>query len=206
MIDSIRFFERASPETIKIRFDLLLAFVSKALSESQPVILEKNLILYKINEINSKIARPIWESNYAPFVDVVSEALRYNIQIPSGKCHGDLTFSNVLFSIEKNQIGLLDFLDSFIDSPIIDIIKLRQDTRFFWTSSIYTNSFDIAKIKIVSAFLDKILSIKFKAEIKSNEYKVLEILNYLRIAPYVKNNQMHIYLKSVLKSNLQIKT
>ena len=48
--------------------------------------------------------------------------------IPVGTCHGDLTFSNILFN--GNNYYLIDFLDSFIESPLLDIVKLRQDTAW----------------------------------------------------------------------------
>ena len=54
------------------------------------------------------------------------------INIPTSFCHGDLTLSNILFSNKK--IYFLDFLDSYIESWIIDLVKLKQDLFYFWSS------------------------------------------------------------------------
>ena len=53
----------------------------------------------------------------------VFEQLPIEIEIPMGKCHGDLTFSNILFN--GNNYYLIDFLDSFIESPLLDLVKIE---------------------------------------------------------------------------------
>ena len=59
-------------------------------------------------------------------------------------CHGDLTFSNILF--HKNRIFFLDFLDSYVDSFLCDIVKLKQDLYHMWS----------IKIQNIKSFLYKI--------------------------------------------------
>tara|TARA_R110000765_G_scaffold24535_2_gene61337 strand:- start:3173 stop:3901 length:729 start_codon:yes stop_codon:yes gene_type:complete len=51
--------------------------------------------------------------------------------LPVGSCHGDLTFENIL--IKEKEIYVIDFLDSFIDSPAMDHSKLMQDTFCAWS-------------------------------------------------------------------------
>jgi serine/threonine protein kinase len=51
--------------------------------------------------------------------------------IPVGSCHGDLTFENIL--IKDNNIYVIDFLDSFVESSLIDQSKLMQDTFCAWS-------------------------------------------------------------------------
>lgn len=46
-------------------------------------------------------------------------------------CHGDFTFENIIIS--NDEIYLIDFLDSFLESPIIDESKMMQDTYCFWS-------------------------------------------------------------------------
>jgi hypothetical protein len=55
-----------------------------------------------------------------------------NIVIPEGFCHGDLTFSNILVDGKSRRIAAFDFLDSFVESPLQDIAKIRQDTSYYW--------------------------------------------------------------------------
>ena len=41
--------------------------------------------------------------------------LEEKITIPGGYCHGDLTFSNMLF--HQDDVVLIDFLDTFLETP-----------------------------------------------------------------------------------------
>lgn len=54
-----------------------------------------------------------------------------NWSVPSGYCHGDLTFENII--VNDNGIFLIDFLDSFVDMPIVDESKLLQDAFCYWS-------------------------------------------------------------------------
>ena len=47
-------------------------------------------------------------------------------KIPKTPCHGDLTLENILITQDK-KLYLIDFLDSFYNSWMIDIAKLLQD-------------------------------------------------------------------------------
>ena len=49
-----------------------------------------------------------------------------------GPCHGDLTFGNMLWDGE-GFLWVFDFLDTFLEAPIMDLVKLRQDTLGRWT-------------------------------------------------------------------------
>jgi serine/threonine protein kinase len=52
--------------------------------------------------------------------------------LPVGNCHGDLTFENVLVD-DNDQLYLIDFLDSYVESSEIDCSKLMQDTYCSWS-------------------------------------------------------------------------
>lgn len=106
--------------------------------------------------------------------------------LPLAQCHGDFTFSNMLF--DKNQIYLVDFLDSFVESPLIDFVKFRQDTFFHWSLLIdheieYSR---IAKIVQVFRFLDHEIVNAFKGNTFVKQwYNYLQVFNLVRILPYV---------------------
>ncbi len=65
--------------------------------------------------------------------------------MPVGICHGDLTFSNMLFN--GNNYYLIDFLDSFVESPLLDIVKLRQDSAYLWSQLMYIHDYDKIRLK-----------------------------------------------------------
>lgn len=107
------------------------------------------------------------------------------IILPSGSCHGDLTLSNILFR-ESGQLVFIDLLDSFFESPILDVVKLRQDTRFLWSLDLLEGHYDRTKLRILLAKLDEYIDSSFRVYPWYNQYYVFcQQLNLARILPYV---------------------
>ena len=84
------------------------------------------------NCIDTKLSALYTGSKYK---DLIQFIRKYTSDITIGKverglCHGDLTFSNILFT--NDSLCFLDFLDSYIESYIIDIVKLKQDLYYNW--------------------------------------------------------------------------
>ena len=123
-----------------------------------------------------------------------------NINIPMGYCHGDLTLSNMLLDTIDNNIYLIDFLDSFIETPLFDIIKIRQDTKFFWSLKMLNIRVDKNKIKIVLNYLDKKIDNYFKKYDFYNDkiYDYFEVINLLRVLQYCKNKDTKDFLMNCL--------
>ena len=114
-----------------------------------------------------------------------------NIPIPINICHGDMTFSNILIDTNNMKIYLIDFLDSFIETPLFDIIKIRQDTSFNWTLNMYEYPCDKNKLIITMKYLDKKFHNYFnKYSWYKLSYKYYQILNILRILQYSKSNKI----------------
>lgn len=117
-----------------------------------------------------------------------------------GNYHGDLTLTNLLISNDGTQIEIdaIDFLESFIHSPINDIIKIRQDTKHLWTLNLIKNieNIDINRVIIVLQHIDKkIESLIENNKNISNFYLPFQILNFMRIIPYNKDEELFLYLK-----------
>ena len=107
--------------------------------------------------------------------------------LPLSFCHGDFTFSNMLFK-ENGQIYVFDFLDSFIESPLIDLVKLRQDTKFLWSVLIDENLEDHKVVKVIQIlkYMDSKFSF-FLGQLNpglQKWYIYLEVFNLARIMPY----------------------
>lgn len=106
--------------------------------------------------------------------------------IPIGYCHGDFTFSNILF--DKDTCYLIDFLDSFVESPIQDIVKLRQDTFYNWSMMLEGDMPVVKynKLKQVMNYIDHTcVSFLEKYPDVMGWYTYLQIFNLLRILPYL---------------------
>ena len=199
MLDAIEFLERASPATIKKRFQIIFDFINWEFQfiDWQPI--SQNIFLEKINNIRGGVPEYVWEQFYAGSIEILQRKLLHPISLPISPCHGDLTFSNIMFALDDNQVGLIDFLDSFIETPLIDLVKLRQDTRFHWTINRYPHQHDQGKMRLVNRWIDELIEVEFGNWTQGSAFICLEIINYLRIAPYVSSIQEHLYLSNVLK-------
>jgi len=104
------------------------------------------------------------------------------IDIPVGFCHGDFNFSNMLFQ-KNNKICLIDFLDVFISSPLIDLAKIHQDIDYFWTSR---KLHDIEHLRFVSvmSFFKEMLNLETYKNDYGDLYELFDLINFLRIGPY----------------------
>lgn len=200
MLDAIEFLERANPTTIQNRLQVLFAFLQWELESSQIQQVAPEVFIAKIISIREQTSKKIWQSYYEPYTNQIESFIIKPILLPLGFCHGDLTFSNLMFAIDDNQVGLIDFLDSFIESPLIDLVKLRQDTRFHWTDIRYLHNHDRGKIFVVNQWIDQLLCKRFSEWINSNSFWVLEMFNYLRIAPYCITNEDHEFLANALRT------
>lgn len=112
-----------------------------------------------------------------------------NWLIDTGYGHGDLTFENVI--IGKNEIYLIDFLDSFIDGPLIDESKLLQDAFCYWS---FKDQSSIPKRKLLS------ISEKFN----SKQHYYMLLLHLVRIIPYSNPNKKQEILCMIKKVKSKI--
>ena len=118
--------------------------------------------------------------------------------IPFSYCCGDLTLENIILD-ENKQIYLIDFLDSFYNSWMIDVAKLLQDLELYWSYRYQEIDFNLAMRLAVAkeALLENI------SEYENADANILSIyhillLNILRIIPYAKDEQTANFLKSAL--------
>jgi hypothetical protein len=102
-----------------------------------------------------------------------------------------------------NNIYLIDFLDSYINSPIVDLVKLKQDLYHNWSliNSNYTEQ-ECYRARQISFFIWDKISKDYSTYINTLEFKIIEAINFLRIEPYI-NGDMKLLLNKIIKS-LQI--
>jgi len=186
--------------------------IEKYISCSIYKYINKDILHNKILSINKNITN-LKNNNFftEKEYNIIEEKNKYlkskfdeitSIKLPIGFCHGDLTLSNMLFDELNDELYLIDFLDSFIETPLFDIIKLRQDTKFFWSINMLNKNVDSVKIKIGLNYLDSKIDTYFK---KYSYYKLcyqyFEIINLLRILQYCKTEKIKIYLLNCLQYN-----
>ena len=111
------------------------------------------------------------------------------VKIKVGMSHGDMTLSNMIFA---EDIYLIDFLDSYIESPTMDIVKLRQDTHLYWSLNMVNNVIDLTKIKLGLNYVDNWITDNYPVE----DYELFQIINLLRIYPYTTDDKIKLYLQN----------
>jgi Ser/Thr protein kinase RdoA (MazF antagonist) len=179
------YMERASIQQLNTIIQEFLRFLDWEISNASFVSPDLNVISEKICNLLSAISG----RNLNPSFNKVLEILKSNIPeapLPVGFCHGDFTLSNMIFS--NNRIYLVDFLDSFIETPIIDIVKLRQDTKFHWSLLLEDDIAQHQKGKIIQVlkYYDaRIINHFSRYPFYQAWYHFLEKLNLLRIVPYL---------------------
>jgi hypothetical protein len=196
------YLEKIGFSDLKKLLQNIITYLTNNVSQSKYQLIELSVVKQKIDEIKSTIqpniqkgdSRFLWEVIHYLETHVPSDPL------PIGNCHGDLTFSNILFG--DNKIYLLDFLDSFIESPIIDIVKLRQDTCFKWSIMLEKQMPAHTKNKIIQTFdyLDsEIASFCDKELGMSKWYNYLQAFNLIRIFPYLDKQEELAFIEKSLR-------
>ena len=210
----IEYFESAGFEQIDYFIKALILFIEKELEVSPVQLIQTQITLNKFEDVKEKIlsnplltndeeTRKIIHASEKRFMEL---AKHKTIKIPLGRCHGDLTFSNILFN--GNNYYLIDFLDSFIESPLMDIVKIRQDSFHFWSQLMYIKQFDKLRLKIICEKIDDRIDNYFKKYDWYREYYFYyQLLNLLRILQYAKEKEVIGFLKKelndILTSNIE---
>jgi hypothetical protein len=179
-------------------------YIKVNIKNSKPISYEvhSELILQKTKELENYFLKSTYYGH--EILPKITNYLKNNIpntELPIGHCHGDFTLSNMLFA-NNSKIYLIDFLDSFIESPLIDYIKLRQDTRYYWSPFLeQPNKLRNVRLIQVLNYIDK----KIEREMKMNfEYitqweEYLTVMNFARIIPYAESMDDFDFLTNNIK-------
>lgn len=203
----IEFFEHAGFEQVDYLIDALESFVEYEISKCELQKVSPKIFQEKFAEIKDKcLSNPFFQGN----TDIKtilnrSEHIFRNLpelSIPVGLCHGDLTFSNILFN--GNNYYLIDFLDSFVETPLQDIVKIRQDTQFRWSQLMYIKRYDAVRLRIICDKIDREIDQYFSRKYRwyTENYLLMQLMNILRILPYAHEKKVIDYLVDVLNQIL----
>ncbi len=192
----VEFFDHAGFEKIERFTKQVVQFIDWEVTQSEMRELPPSIVLEKVADVNKKIQHKFFMDADIVLIMKKSEMIFSKIskiQIPVGQCHGDFTLSNVLFN--HDRIFVIDFLDSFIESPLMDMIKIRQDTAFGWSYLMYGNTFDKVRHQITIEWIDRVLTDHFSNyEWYKQYYGVFQLINFLRILQYAHQPEVINYL------------
>lgn len=202
----IGYFESAGFEQISYFTKALILFIEKELKESPIQSIDAGIVRNKFSDVGDKLRGNFIICHDKEVLDMYHHSEKIfnelkQINIPVGICHGDLTFSNILFN--GNNYYLIDFLDSFIESPLLDIVKIRQDSAYLWSQLMYIHEFDYTRLQIISEKIDEDINKYFNQYDWYKQYYLpFQLMNFWRILQYAKEKKVIDYLKKVIKSIL----
>ena len=121
---------------------------------------------------------------------------------PQTACHGDMTLENII--IKNDRIYLIDFLDSFYDSWLLDMSTLMQDVWAMWSyrkESININTV-IRLVVFKDILMDRLSETAEERERMEIWYGLL--LKLIRIYPYAEDTLTISYLDGKTEEIMEI--
>lgn len=123
--------------------------------------------------------------------------------VPQSACCGDLTLENILLG--STDIYIIDLLDSFYNSWMIDVAKLLQDLELGWSYRNQQTDFNL-NLRLATAkqaLFDNLLAINGGKQYLFVIYHIL-LLNVLRIYPYTKDEKTMDFLDSAVQKVISV--
>lgn len=183
------FFSSASVENIEFVIETLFGYFDFISSRFRMVDVTDEIL----NKLDSLIPR----SHHKNFIRHLKKIVEdESIVVPNTFCHGDLTFNNILF--HPNRLFFIDFLDSYVDSFLCDLVKMKQDLYYLWSLKIQ----NLSSVRMIQTYryIWENLESRYEYYIEKISFDVLDAINILRIEPYLTNSQQTIILDKVITS------
>lgn len=204
----VEFFEQAGFEQVNYLIEALIKYLELEIEQSRLTAVKRDVVTEKFDDVKKKTLSNKHLAGDKGIESILEMSQKVfdelpDMLMPVGLCHGDLTFSNILFN--GNNYYLIDFLDSFIESPLLDIVKLRQDTAWLWSQLMYVHPCDTVRLRIAFNKIDREIDSYFsgKYEWYAQYYKPLQLMNFLRILQYAHEPKVINYLKNAINEQLR---
>ncbi len=179
--------------------EVLTTLLNHAMSSSENQLISPRVFIDKAEEVLINTQHQEIRSWVGKVVERIHVLADQEMSFPMGQCHGDLTFSNIIV-VPSGDIYLIDFLETFLESPLQDLAKIIQDVRFGWSFRYLKQSVrvkaDIFCRNVWSSDMDVLIR-RYPVQIE-----ILTLMTLIRIAPYVDDETSLHWLESSLKRAL----
>ena len=182
------FFSTASVNDVEFVIQTLFDYFDSLISTSRMVDV-KSKLLKKLDSLEEKTFHKQYIGFLRKYVEMNS------MIVPHTFCHGDLTFSNIIF--HKNRLFFIDFLDCYVDTFLSDLVKVKQDLHHLWglqTQNCYTHRVEQIYRWAWSKLEDRYSTFMYES------FDVLDVMNSLRIEPYLTSDSQRVILDKMVKS------
>ncbi len=139
----------------------------------------------KLQHLRAHISDPVYEK-----ISSVLHKVPLSTLVPVGFCHGDLNYLNMLVT-SSNDIYLLDFLDTFLESPLQDFSKLRQDLLYNVCEHL-DSSYCKVELRIVNEIILSKLYQQWSHIWDSELLQLFDMFTLIRIIPYYTDIKSHL--------------
>lgn len=187
------FFSKCNKQDLDNIANICIDYFEKVLSLSESYSNNdiKSLLIDKFNKVKKQSSY----SNYINYIVHKINSLQFN-NIPKSSCHGDFTVANMIFF--KGNISCIDFLDSYVETVLVDMVKLKQDIYYEWILDINESNLRIRQS--FNYLWDKVY-LRFKQYYNLEFTNFITILNWLRIEPYIKTDKQKVVLNNNIISS-----
>jgi len=182
------FFSIASVNDIEFVVLTLFDYFDTLVSTARNIDATKQ-ILDKLDSLKEK-------SSYSKYIEFLRKYVEDNRMIvPHTFCHGDLTLANIIF--HKNRLFFIDFLDCYVDTFLSDLVKLKQDLHHLW--AVHNQDVYTVRIHQIYEYIWDKLEVRY-ADYLTKSFHILDVINALRIEPYLTSDSQRVILEGIVKS------
>jgi hypothetical protein len=176
--------------------DKTLSFLLKhEISQSFTDNISSDIFQVKFNEIKNEIKINHFDDLFTCIQKKISN-LPSLLEFPVGRCHGDLTLENIIYN-SYDGIVLIDFIDTFLESPLQDVAKINQDLIFGWSARNTSASFQVKSTLFAVASYPAYASQLFT--LYPEQIKILTLFSLIRILPYLRDANTEQWLNKNLR-------
>jgi hypothetical protein len=183
------YFSVASNLDVKFVLETLFEYFDSLIDNHKTANVQSN-ILKKISLLKDN-------TNYNSYLSYLENYVNnQKIIIPKTFCHGDLTFNNIIF--HKKRLFFIDFLDSYIDSFLCDLIKLKQDLFYLWSLTIENKK--STRVYQIYSYIWKKVENRYCEYTNHINFDIIDAINLLRLEPYLTNQHQRSILNKIIKN------